>query len=129
MRKRTAIGILTSLLLFAACKKEEPGGVVHGNITLRVQVLHHSWPIHHLPVYLEANSVTWPGRDSTLYDRVLQTRQDGTCDFTGLYPGNYYLYASGYDPTVDSLVIGYMPVQVLSADEDKIQEITLYVSE
>ena len=115
-------------LLTTSCEDDE-SNVVHGNITLRVQVLHHSWPIHHLPVYLKSNVTAWPGTDTSLYDRNTQTSQDGFCSFDQLYPGNYYLYAYGYDVVVDTLVIGYVPVQVFTADEDKIQEVTMYVSE
>jgi hypothetical protein len=118
------------MLLAASCKKEDPVKVVHGNITLKVNVLHHSWPVHFLPVYLKRNVTEWPGRDSTLYDQVTETGQDGSCTFSNLYVGDYYVYGSGYDPVVQNHVIGYAPVTLNSATVvNNTMEITLYVSE
>jgi len=117
------------LVLPGSCKKEDSPKIVHGNITLKVLVKHHDWPIHYLNVYLKSNTTVWPGRDSTLYDSMTQTTQDGRCEFSGLYPGDYYLYASGYDPVVFTNVIGYMPVQIASGLPNNTRDVTLYVSE
>src|SRR6185436_6762610 len=114
MKKLSGILLCVSLfsVFLAACKKDDSPKIVHGNITLKVLALHHNWTIHYLSVYLKSNATTWPGRDSTLYNSVTQTTQNGRCEFDNLYPGNYYVYASGYDPVVNDNVIGYMPVVI-----------------
>ena len=121
------VSLITILLV--SCKKDDSVKIAHGNITLKVLVKHHDWTIHYLNVYLVSNTTEWPGTDSTLYDSMTQTSQNGRCEFTNLYPGNYYLYASGYDPVVNTNVIGYMPVQITSGLTDNTKDVTLYVSE
>jgi len=126
-------GILCCVSLFTifllSCKKEDSVKIVHGNITLKVLVKHHDWTIHYMNVYLKSNTTVWPGRDSTLYDSMTQTTQNGRCEFNNLYPGNYYIYASGYDPVVNTNVIGYMPIQITTGLTDNTLDVTLYVSE
>jgi len=131
MKNLAGIVICVSLFFFlAACGKDDSQKIVHGNVTLNVKVLHHNWTIHYLPVYLKSNTTEWPGRDSTLYDSMTETTQNGRCQFNNLYPGNYYIYASGYDPVVNNNVIGYMPVTITNAGlTDNAMDITLYVSE
>ena len=89
-------------IIFISCKKDgirNPDGtvVVQGNITLSVHAYHHSWSVPYVQVYLKKNVVEFPGRDSTKYEYSVQADSDGNAVFTNLYPGNYYLYATGYD--------------------------------
>ncbi len=89
-------------IIFISCKKDgirNPDGtvVVQGNITLSVHNYHHSWAVPYVHVYLKKNAVEFPGRDSTKYEYSVQADSDGNAVFTNLYPGNYYLYATGND--------------------------------
>ncbi len=126
------------ILLFSAiwvlfsCKKENDTTpiAVNGNVVLNVHVIHHSWDISNVNVYLEANTLVYPGPDSTLYDKYLTTDGYGKVTFTKLIPGNYYLYCSGYDSLFGANVIGYK--QVYLTQENLINNemsVTLYVSE
>ena len=112
-----------------SCKKESVNTTT-GNITLNITALHHNWPVHFLDVYLKYDTTSWPGTDPTLYDAVTQTGQNGNCSFDKLYTGTYYIYATGYDPAVDTTVIGYLPV-VITRDNitDHALSVTMYVSE
>ena len=60
---------------------------------------------------------------------MTQTTQNGRCEFNNLYPGNYYIYASGYDPVVNTNVIGYAAVPITAGLPNNTLEVTLYVSE
>ena len=124
------MAVLVTALFFYACKKEDSVKAVHGSITLKVNIRHHDWPIHFLPVYLKNNATAWPGRDSSQYDFVAETGQDGSCTFSNLYVGDYYVYGSGYDPVVGAHVSGYAPVTLTTSTVvNNTAEITLYVSE
>jgi len=132
-RLRTAafsVVVLAWALCFNACKKEDAVKTTHGNITLKVNIRHHDWSVHFFPVYLKNNATVWPGRDSSQYDLVAETGQDGTCIFSNLYVGDYYVYGAGYDPVVRMHVSGYAPVTLnTSTVVNNTAEITLYVSE
>ena len=99
-------------LLFFSCKKSETSGTVESKIVLAVTVTHHYVPVPNFPVYLKKNTGTYPGRDSTLYDLRVLTNSKGIACFTGIPPGNHYLYGYGYDPGVLMNCIGYHPVIV-----------------
>lgn len=98
---------LVGVLGLFSCGKENEAPMVNGNVTLNVHAVHHSWDVRNLKVYLEANTLVFPGRDSTLYDRSLTTDDYGKVSFTQLFPGNYYVYASGFDSIWGANVIGY----------------------
>lgn len=99
--KKLLLGVCFAII-FIGCKKDgirNPDGtiVVQGNITLSVHNYHHSWAVPYVHVYLKKNAVEFPGRDSTKYEYSVQADSDGNAVFTNLYPGNYYLYATGND--------------------------------
>ena len=115
-----------------ACKKEDNSTpiAVNGNVVLNVHVVHHSWDINNVKVYLKANTLVYPGPDSSLYDKYLTTDGYGKVSFTKLIPGNYYLYCSGFDSLFGANVIGYK--QIYLTEENLINNemsVTLYVSE
>jgi hypothetical protein len=121
-------------LIFSGCSKENtaPGGnpVVEGTIQLEVHSIHHSWDVSGIVVYLAKNATEFPGRDSSVYDLKGQSDGYGKYTFEKLYPGNYYVYASGYDAIWGSYVFGSTQ---LVLDEttvvDNFASITLIVSE
>jgi hypothetical protein len=131
-----ALILLTAAAFFAGCKKEsvlknESGQVVvQGNFTLKIAAKHHWWGVPYLPVYLKKNATTWPGTDSTKYEFKTVADNDGNCEFDHLFPGNYYVYAHGFDPVFGMNVTGYGPVQLntTSAPNNEF-DFTLNVSE
>ncbi len=95
------------VLVLFSCGKVKDVSVVNGNVTFNVHAVHHSWDVSNLKIYLEANTLVFPGRDSTVYDKSLTTDGYGKVSFTQLFPGNYYIYASGFDSIWGANVIGY----------------------
>jgi hypothetical protein len=117
-----------------SCKKENmangTGAVIPGTISLEVHAIHHSWDVSNIMFYLKKNATDFPGHDSSIYEFKGQADGYGKYTFEKLYPGSYYLYASGYDAIWGDNVHGYIPV-VLDQDHvvDNSFNITLEVSE
>jgi hypothetical protein len=121
---------LIGILGLFSCSKENEAPVVNGNVTLNVHAVHHSWDVSNVKIYLEANTLVFPGRDSTVYDKSLTTDGYGKVSFTQLFPGNYYIYASGFDSIWGANVIGYKLIYL--TEENLINNelsVTLNVSE
>jgi hypothetical protein len=118
-------------LFVNACKKDNSSPkVVNGNISLNVHVVHHSWDINNVKVYIKYNTQTYPGPDSTLYDKYQITDGYGKTTFEQLYPGNYYIYAYGWDAVWGANVIGYKQVGITTENVVNNElSVTLYVSE
>jgi hypothetical protein len=103
----------TLLLATYSCKKEQgTGTTITGEIKLEVTVHHHAWGVPYMPVYLKKNTNQFPGHDTARYEIKGSTDNDGSVTFNGLHPGDYYLYASGYDLVWGDTVIGYKPVSL-----------------
>ena len=138
MKTKTRLYLLRfgALLLILAsifsCKKESNSTInqVSGNIVLNVHAVHHSWDVNNIKVYLKANTTVYPGPDSTLYDKYLVTDGYGKVSFEQLIPGNYYVYATGFDSLWGANVIGYKLINLSKENLiDNELSVTLYVSE
>ena len=111
---------LTLAFFTIGCKKndilnKDGSSVVQGNITLKVHSFHHSWGVPYVHLYLKKNATEFPGRDSTIYEYTVQADSDGNAEFTQLYPGNYYIYATGNDYYFGAWVRGQSAVQLNSS--------------
>ena len=102
---------LSAGIIFYACKKQadQPIPIIK-RATLNVEVMHHSWTIPNIPVYIKTNATEFPGKDTSVYDFKSITNQSGYVQFAGLPYGNYYLFVHGWDPVFIDSVIGYKPV-------------------
>ena len=110
-------------VLCISCKKSDQlkngnGANVEGSITLNVHCFHHSWDVPYVHLYLKRNAIEFPGRDSTKYEYSVQADSDGRASFTKLYPGNYYVYATGNDYYFGAWVRGQAPVQLNTSTID-----------
>jgi hypothetical protein len=115
-----------------SCEKEKTsaGSTITGTISLEVHAIHHAWDVSNIMIYLERNATEFPGRDSSVYDYKGRTDGYGKFAFEHLYPGNYYIYASGFDSIWGTNVIGEMPVVLdQSTLENNEAFVTLEVSE
>lgn len=120
------VNLMISSIWFPGCQKEETTGEIQGNLSLALQIKHHSWGVPYTDVYLKSNCTVFPGKDTLAYDFHLQTDNDGFVEFLRLHPGNYFVYSSGYDMIWGDTVIGYCPVTLpISSGNTRI----LYVSE
>ncbi len=100
------------LLIFSACKKDIPqnGSVISGPISLEVHATHHSIDVPAITIYLKKDATAFPGNDSSIYNYKGVADGYGIYTFTKLFPGNYYVYASGYDSLWHSYVRGNVPI-------------------
>lgn len=127
-------GLLVFILLaFFACKKNQnttDGNGIKGNLSLEVHVKHHSYDVAAITVYLKMNATEFPGRDSSIYNLSGQTDGYGKITFNNLYPGKYYVYASGFDAIWNGNVYGYSPLSLYSQyTNDNQAYLTLLVNE
>ena len=135
--KKIISGSILVLILFvgmiSSCRKEHSRDnpvKIEGQIQFEVHAVHHSWDVSHIWIYLKANATEFPGADSTLYDLKGQADGYGKFTFQNLHPGNYYVYAYGYDAIWGSNVIGYNKIVL---DQETVinneARLTLIVSE
>lgn len=133
MLDKIIIYFFLGMSLLSSCKKDNntnSGNAVQGTINLEVHAKHHSWDVAGIMIYLKKNTTEFPGKDSSVYNYSGKTDGYGKFNFEHLYPGNYYIYASGYDNVWGANVIGYIPA-VLDKNNviDNYLGITIYVSE
>lgn len=118
----TAFIILVGLY---ACQKQPSAGF-GGNATLKISAKHHGSPIDSGKVYLKFNATDVPES----YDAEVSINQNapdqGMAVFEGMKPGDYYIYATGWDPAISANVKGGIPFTV---EEEKTYEIILPVTE
>jgi len=114
-----------------SCKKEsDQAKVVYGTFSLDITVMHHSWNVPNIPLYLKKNATTFPGTDTAIYEFKTVADSDGKARFEKLFPGNYYLFANGYDYYFGADVIGSTPITLTNPSlQDEGLSITLMVSE
>jgi len=126
------IAILTMLVMtINGCKKNsDTPQIIEGTISLDVQVMHHSWNVPNIPLYLKKNATEFPGYDTSIYELMTYADSDGKALFEKLYPGKYYLFAKGYDYYFGADVIGSTAVSLTNpASPNEPVHITLMVSE
>lgn len=105
--------MISFVLMISACKKEETNGkIIYGTYSVNIEVVHHSWHVPNIPVYLKRNASTFPGPDTSLYEISTIADSDGKASFDKLYPGQYYLFAKGYDYYFGAEVQGASPLNL-----------------
>lgn len=130
---KIAIVFFFIVFLSGGCKKEQSilnSRIISGTISLEVHAIHHTWDVSSISIYLKKNTTNFPGKDSSLYEFKGITDGNGKYTFEKLFPGDYYLYVSGFDSISGSNVFGNLPVILLTDDlNDNYKELTVYVSE
>jgi len=134
IRHLAIIIISLILLLNYSCKKESTvsgsGPIVKGTISLEAHAVHHNWDVYGIMIYLKKNVTDFPGKDSSVYEYRGLADSYGKFTFENLYPGNYYVYASGFDNIWGSNVTGYAPVVLNNSNlTGNHAEVTIIVSE
>lgn len=102
-----SVGFLFAFLIFWGCKKENAHTPISGSIGLDVLVKHHNRALGSIHVFLKNNVQDFPGRNDSLYEMRVETDASGMAHFSSLFPGNYFIYAHGWDPGVLDSVWGY----------------------
>ncbi len=119
--------LLSFLLFFTACKKKTKAGF-GGNANLKITGQHHGQVIDSLTVFVLFNSNEVPANGQ--YDYQIKATTYGTNNsyalVNGLKPGDYYIYAEGWDPSISNAVKGGIPFTI---DSEKDYEIIVPVTE
>ncbi len=135
MRVLGSSGILLVIILYvlisSGCKKNsDTPQIIEGTLSLEVQVMHHSWNVPNIPLYLKKNATEFPGNDTSVYELKTYADSDGKGAFDKLYPGKYYLFAQGYDYYFGADVVGSTAVNLTnSSSVNEPVHVTLMVSE
>ena len=94
------IAVLFFVFLLGGCKKEQSilnSRILSRTIKLEVHSIHHTWDVSGISIYLKKNATDFPGKDTSLYEFKGITDGYGKYTFEKLFPGDYYLYVSGFD--------------------------------
>ncbi|GAA4460707.1 hypothetical protein GCM10023093_03840 [Nemorincola caseinilytica] len=112
MKPRHLLSIAIPVLLAATgCQHEpfRPIGGKGGNATLMIYPQHHGNAVNldSMMVFIKYDALDAPANGR--YDDSATCTRTGSivsCSFSGLWNGNYYLYARGYDHNVSQAVQG-----------------------
>ena len=134
MTKKIIIPLLAITLLLS-CKKQDTQ-VAAGKVSMNIKVKHHQVSIPYCKVFIKYNTLTFPGKDTTLYDSFVVTDQNGFVKLDNLGNGQnqYIVYAKGIDASWDithtTPVWGFQPVSIdTKPGEAKEVNVTIPVSE
>ncbi len=105
------------LLSLASCKQKTSAGW-GGNAVLRLEARHHGVLIDSCTFSIKFNASDLPAE----YDFTQQSITDSSGSYvviSGLKEGDYYLFASGWDPSISQTVKGGMPYTIRSESEQR----------
>lgn len=106
--------------MISSCSQNAGTG---GNNTVIATVKHHGLIIPNATVYIKYNATEFPGENPNLYDDYKTAGKDGKVKFEGLKRGDYYFFGKGFDTTINQIVIGGIPVQLLQKAGEKLIDI------
>lgn len=124
MKIKHILLILSLAIFIVSCKKNGTGG----SATIKGTVAHHDNIISGATVYIKYGAKEFPGDNPAAYDASYATT-DGAYEIKGLLPGDYYLYAVGFDNSISQIVRGGVPVKIKRRDKKDIIETTVAVFE
>lgn len=129
--KKTTKGALTTLAIAAlltlvSCKKNDTGG----KADIHAHIGHHTTEITSSTVYVKFNAHSAPSDPVNDYDLKIEGEEtDNHVHIDGLRPGQYYLYAVGFDKTINKAVKGGTSVEIKWKDRKKTIEAEIEVTE
>ena len=119
MKKVSLSAIVISILIFASCKKNGTGG----DNSIAAFPKHHGTTIPNATVYIKYGASDLPGVNASDFDDSKIAVKEGTtaahAHFEGLLKGDYYIYAVGFDSTVNETVTGGIAVKITSKSGEK----------
>lgn len=118
--------ILLMMITITSCTKEGLGG----NATIVANVSHHEVPIKGATVCVKFNAKELPGANPSDYDlTVTGSDSESLVRINGLEKGDYYLYAFGYDSTIQQNVQGGLYVKIQYSERKSEKSVSLGVTE
>jgi hypothetical protein len=120
MYKKSLLMLLVCLMgVIAACKKNGTGG----ENAIAAFPKHHGVSIPNATVYIKYGATELPGLSASDYDDSKVAVREGSAaphvHFEGLLKGDYYIYAVGYDSTINEPVRGGLSVKITSKSGEK----------
>lgn len=123
---KLSLSIILLSILITACKKNGTGG----SATLVAFPQHHGKEIKGATVYVKFKSKELPSDPTSNYDlKIVGEENEEHVHIEGMLPGDYYLYAVGYDSTISQTVKGGLPVAIKRSEKDEEKDIYIPVTE
>ncbi len=120
---RTLLLTVALLCVLTSCKKNGTGG----DATIVAFPEHHGRAIKGSTMFVKFNAKDLPPDPTNNYDLKIQGEaNEDHVHIEDLLPGNYYLYAVGFDSTIMQNVKGGYPASV--SKKDKKKEIDLHIA-
>lgn len=125
--------VLSSMVLHYSCKKEdECVAGTGGAVTIAAFPQHHEKPIishanYPDTAYVKFNTQEYPGPNASDYDLVIAGEEgEDHVHIPNLKCGDYYLYMTGLDTTINQRVTGGIPISFTetSGEIDEIVPVT-----
>lgn len=108
-KAKRIIPLFILILTIVSCRKPGLGG---GNIVVAFPQ-HHGKPIYGDTLYVKFDATELPGIDPGAYDmRVIGDTAEDHVHINGLKKGKYYLFAVGWDPSIQQRVKGGLAVTI-----------------
>ncbi len=118
---RIILGVILSCTLliasFSGCKKGcKPG--TGGEVTFKIYPQHHGAGIPNKVAYLDTiyikfNASDFPGINPSSYDIVAAGKAgDDFITISSMHCGQYFIYATGQDTTINQRVVGGIPIDI-----------------
>ena len=132
--------IFFCFFLFAisfSCKKKidsysASNADLKGNVTLYVHVVHHTYSLSNIAVYLKKGATLYPGNDVSSYEYKVVSDANGIAEFDQLpIDADVWVYGFGTDNYISRSVTGNTGIKLSQAfvGTDNKADLTLYVSE
>lgn len=123
MKKINFLILTLAMLSFIACKKNGTGG----ENTIAAYPKHHGTLIPNATVYIKYGATELPGKNPSDFDdskiAVRKSATDAHAHFDGLLKGDYYIYAVGFDSTINEAVSGGVGVKITTKSGEQIVDV------
>ena len=96
-----------------------------------MHVVHHTYPLSGITVYLKKGATLYPGTDVSIYEDEVTSDAYGIAEFDQLPLGAIWIYGFGTDYILGRSVTGNTGIELSSSyvGSDNKADLTLYVSE
>ena len=119
MKKLNAVILFVTFISFLACKKNGTGG----KNSIAAFPKHHGVSIPNATVYIKYGATDLPGTNASDFDDSKIAVKEGSAaphaHFEELLKGDYYIYAVGFDSTINETVTGGVAVKITEKAVEK----------
>jgi hypothetical protein len=125
LKKNLLIHFILVVLIFStSCKKNDTGGKAE----IHALIFHGDTPIRSSTLYVKFNASQPVSDPEQTYDLKLQGEEDDNhVHVENMRPGDYYLYAVGFDSTAMKEVRGGIAASIKWTERKKLKEVKINV--